>query len=384
MLKKIFLFLKNHLNTEASAGVLLLMSAGLALAWANSSWQGVYTAILHYPLGLQWGDMSFSLSLHHWVNDGLMTIFFFAVGLEIKKELCAGELSTPKKAALPIFAAIGGMLVPALCYLIFNAGSSAYVGWGIPMATDIAFAVGVLSLLSKRIPFSLKIFLLALAIVDDLGAVLVIAFFYSQEIMWPFLAYAGLTAFIVFCADKIGIQNRLSYLFLGLCLWLFVLKSGVHASVAGVILGLTLSARPALVEEMHPYVIWLIMPVFAFFNAGVAFSSGGFSFYEFLSHPVSLGVISGLLIGKPLGILLFSFLALRLKLASLPVGFSWPKLTGIGFLAGIGFTMALFISHLSFESMPEFNTYSKLGILLASMLAMLIGLVVLFFSSQKK
>lgn len=422
MVKKIFIPFEKYFNQEASAGLFLLLCAGLALIWANSPWLDVYESILHFPVGIQWGETFFGFSLHHWVNDALMAIFFFVVGLEIKRELSIGELSTPKKAAFPIFAALGGMVVPALLYLIFNGGNSdTYMGWGIPMATDIAFAVGVLSLLSKRVPFALKIFLLALAIVDDLGAVLVIAFFYSQEIMGQFLAYAGLTVFILFCARKIGLQNRFIYFFLGVCLWLFVLKSGVHATVAGVILGLMSPARrisnkekilsniqtqlehagsvykstkkiitsarslhsptQRLIEELHPYVTWLIMPVFAFFNAGVQFKSG-FSFIEFLSHPVSLGVILGLFVGKPIGIVLFSFLAIRLKLAVWPAGFSWSKLTGIGFLAGIGFTMALFISHLSFDSQPELNVYSKLSILLASLLAMLTGLLFLFFSTR--
>ena len=425
MVKKIFIPFEKFFNQEASAGVFLLLSAGLALIWANSSWSDIYESILHYPLGIQWGDIFFVFSLHHWVNDALMAIFFFVVGLEIKRELSIGELSTPKKAAFPIFAALGGMLVPALFYLIFNLGNSnTYMGWGIPMATDIAFAVGVLSLLSKRVPFSLKIFLLALAIVDDLGAVLVIAFFYSQEIIGQFLAYAGLTVFIIFCIIKIGLQNRFIYLFLGICLWLFVLKSGVHATVAGVIMGFMFPARripnkeqilinmqeqlqqqkqmdPSykntkeiiasahslhsptqhLIEKLHPYVTWLIMPVFAFFNAGIQFKSG-FSFSEFFTHPVSLGVMFGLFIGKPVGIVLFSFLALRLKIAVWPSGFSWLRLIGIGFLAGIGFTMALFISHLSFGSQPELNIYSKLGILLASILAMLTGLLFLFFSTR--
>lgn len=425
MVKKIFIPFEKHFNQEASAGLFLLLCAGLALIWANSPWLDAYESMLHFPVGIQWGEMFFGFSLHHWVNDALMAIFFFVVGLEIKRELSIGELSTPKKAAFPIFAALGGMVVPALCYLIFNGGNNlTYIGWGIPMATDIAFAVGILSLLSKRVPASLKIFLLALAIVDDLGAVLVIAFFYSQEIMGQFLAYAGLTVFIVFCVRKVGLQNRFIYLFLGICLWLFVLKSGVHATVAGVIMGFMFPARRTpnkeqiltnireqlqqqkeiglsykstkriiasthslhsptqhLIETLHPYVTWLIMPVFAFFNAGIQFKSG-FSLAEFFSHPVSLGVMLGLFVGKPLGIVLFSFLALRLKLALWPSGFSWSRLTGIGFLAGIGFTMALFISHLSFGSQPELNVYSKLGILVASLLAMLIGLLFLFFSTR--
>ena len=407
-------------SLEASTGVVLLFFSLLALLWANSPWSEVYHKILHYPLGVHLGEFSLSFSLHHWVNDALMVIFFFVVGLEIKRELSIGELATPKKAALPIFAALGGMLIPALFYLVFNSQGPTQAGWAIPMATDIAFAVGVLSLMSKRVPFSLKVFLLALAIVDDLGAVLVIAFFYSQEITGHFLAFAGLTVFIIFCAKKIGIKNIAFYIFCGFCLWFFILQSGVHSTVAGVILGLMCPSRriedkeqtwdsirqfavsaPSykktkkvvclvrslhnpthrLIEELHPYVAWIIMPVFAFFNAGVEFKSG-FSFMEFSSHPVSIGILFGLFLGKPLGILLFSFLAIRLNLATWPTGFNWRKLTGVGFLAGIGFTMALFISHLSFPNYPELAVYSKLSILLASLLAMLTGLTIILCSGD--
>ena len=373
---------------EAASGVLLLLSALIALIWANSPWDKVYQEILHYPVGFSLGDEAISFSLHHFVNDGLMAIFFFVVGLEIKKELVVGELSTPKKALFPLFAAIGGMFVPALFYLAFNGeGSPGRMGWGIPMATDIAFAIGVLSLLSKRIPHVLKVFLMALAIVDDLGAVLVIAFFYSQAISSQFLAFTGLAVFIIFCVRKMGFHNNFLYFFLGCCLWFIVLKSGVHATVAGVIMGLmTPAGGPAesLIKRWHPYTIWLIMPVFAFFNAGVHLKSG-FSFSEFLYHPVSVGVFLGLLLGKPLGILLFSYLARFFNLSDWPAGFSWVRLTGIGFLAGIGFTMSLFISHLSFfESHPELSVYSKLGILLASLLAMIAGLLILFFAKNKR
>ena len=402
---------------EAGAGILLLVSALLALFWANSPYSELYHKILHYPVGIYAGALSFSFSLHHFVNEALMALFFFVVGLEIKRELSVGELASPRKAALPVFAALGGMLVPALCYLVFNPQGPAQAGWGIPMATDIAFAVGVLSLLSKRVPFSLKIFLLALAIVDDLGAVLVIAVFYSQEISGRFLVFSGLTTFIIFCAGKAGVRNMAFYLFTGVCLWFFVLKSGVHSTVAGVILGLMCPARnqkglkwenvralsapksykgskklsreisffypPAhrLIEELHPYVAWIIMPMFAFFNAGVEFKSG-FSFAEFGSHPVSLGILFGLLLGKPVGILLFSFLAVRLKLAVYPSGFNRRRLIGVGFLAGIGFTMALFISHLAFFGRPELAVYSKLSILIASLLALLTGLLILLFSGD--
>jgi len=420
LIKKLITPFERFFALQASAGIVLLCSALFALLWANSPWSGVYYKILHYPLGIHIGKFSLSYSLHHWVNDALMVIFFFVVGLEIKREMSIGELATPKQAALPIFAAMGGMLVPALFYLAFNSEGPTQVGWGIPMATDIAFAVGILSLVSGKVPFSLKVFLLALAIVDDLGAVLVIAFFYSRNISGNFLAFAGLIVFIIFCARKVGIRNIAFYVFCGIILWFFVLKSGVHSTVAGVILGLmcpsqwitnrqetlenirklSLSAPSyktikkiahlmrslhtpthRLIEDLHPYVTWIIMPVFAFFNAGVKFESG-FSFVEFGFHPVSLGIFFGLLLGKPIGILLFSLLVVHLKLAVWPSGFNWKKLTGVGFLAGIGFTMALFISHLSFDAHPELAVYSKISILLASLLAMLIGLIFLLFSGN--
>ena len=417
IIKKLVSPLEKFFHKEASAGIFLLIAALLALVWANSPYSELYQKILHKPLGVYIGKFSLSFSLHHFVNDALMAIFFFVVGLEIKRELSVGELSSPKKASLPIFAALGGMLVPALCYFVFNPEGPAKAGWGIPMATDIAFAVGVLSLLSKRAPFSLKVFLLALAIVDDLGAVLVIAVFYSKEIYAGFLALSGLTIFIIFCAGKLGVRNMAFYVFAGVFLWFFVLKSGVHSTVAGVILGFMCPARnreqatwegisalsapksyksskklsqkirflypPAhrLIADLHPYVAWLIMPLFAFFNAGVEFKSG-FSFAEFSSHPVSLGILFGLLLGKPIGILLFCFLAVRLKLAVYPSGFNRRRLVGVSFLAGIGFTMALFISHLAFNGQIELAVYSKLSILIASLLALLTGLVILLCSGD--
>ena len=404
-------------SLEASAGVMLLISALAALFLANSPWAATYDSILHFPVSLHIGNFALSHSLHHWVNDALMVIFFFVAGLEIKRELTVGELATPKKAALPIFAAVGGMLIPAMCYLLFNMYGSGEEGWGIPMATDIAFAVGALSLMSGRVPLSLKVFLLTLAIVDDLGAVLVIAFFYSHGIASQFLAFAGLMLFLIYCAKKAGIKHFAFYIFCGIVTWFFVLKSGVHATVSGVILGLMTPAawftnrqeklanirkltqqmpsykevqqiiRSArglhthadrLIESMHPYVTWFIMPTFAFFNAGVSLPVD-FSFMEFIAHPVSIGVLTGLLIGKPIGILLFSFLAIRWKLAEWPEGFNWMRLAGVGCLAGIGFTMSLFISHLSFNVF-ELTVYSKLSILVASVLAMLIGLSLLAIS----
>ena len=373
-------------SLEAAGGLALLFSASAALILANSSWgAGVYESILHFPTHLQFSRFVLPHTLHHLVNDGLMVIFFFMAGLEIKRELAVGELSAPKKAALPIFAALGGMAVPALFYWSFNQGEM-LKGWGIPMATDIAFAVGALSLMSKRVPLQLKVFLLTLAIVDDLGAVLVIAFFYSQQIISLYLAFSVLTLFFIYGAKKAGVNNLLFYSFCGVGLWFFVLNSGVHATVAGVILGLMTPVEDQhthadyLIEKLHPFVTWIIVPVFAFFNAGVALG-GEFSWGEFASHPVTAGVLTGLVIGKPVGILLFSLLAVRLNMAQLPAGFSLLRLTGVGFLAGIGFTMSLFISHLSFDS-AELAMYSKLSILTASVLAMIVGLSLLALAGR--
>ncbi len=372
-------------SLEVAGGLALLFSASVALIWANSPWIAVYDSILHFPISLHFGEWVLAYSLHEWVNDGLMVIFFFTAGLEIKRELSIGELASPKKAALPIFAAGGGMLVPALFYMAFNHGGAIH-GWGIPMATDIAFAVGVLSLVSRHIPLSLKVFLLTLAIVDDLGAVLVIAFFYSNEIVSNYLTLSVLTLFFIYCAKKAGVKSLLFYFFCGGWLWLFVLKSGVHATVAGVVLGLMAPVEdpnsPArnLIERIHPFVTWLIVPVFAFFNAGVSLGAD-FLLMDFISHPVSLGVLTGLVLGKPIGIFLFSMLAVKLKMAIWPSGFNWLRLLGMGFLAGIGFTMSLFISHLSFESL-ELTMFSKLSILIASVVAMVIGLSLLILSGS--
>ena len=422
MLNILKTLIKKFVAWPASTGIILLFSALLALCLANSAYSNLYHKILHYPVGLSLGHFAFSFSLHHLVNEGLMAIFFFVVGLEIKKELIVGELSHFKKAVLPVFAALGGMLVPALFYLAFNGEGPSQKGWGIPMATDIAFAIGILSLVSKRIPPSLKVFLLALAIVDDLGAVLVIAFFYSKGLSLPFLALAGFMSVGIFYTVRSGWRSCIWFFISGLALWFFVLKSGVHATVAGVILGLICPAQspkkaqeiwqkhikavagpqsykqvkqsiacvrdlysPAhrWIVDLHPVVNLLIMPLFAFFNAGVLMGTD-FSFMEFGAHPVSIGIFLGLFLGKPLGILLFCFIALRLNWAVWPSGFNWSKLTGVGFLAGIGFTMALFIAHLSFDSQPLLSMYAKLSILLASGLAMLLGLSFLLFSSSEK
>lgn len=387
------------------------------------------------PIGVSFGEFSIEKSLVHWVNDGLMVIFFFVVGLEIKSELFQGELSSPKKAALPIFAAIGGMVAPALIYLYFNDTTSEGVaGWGIPMATDIAFAVGVLTMLGKRVPFALKVFLLALAIVDDLGAVLVIAFFYTADISQGALGAAAIIFAIITLFRYSGIRNLLVYTILGFAAWFAVLKSGVHATIAGVILGLmtpldayqkkksmsekmTLFAKDLsnmlsgesdetslnktalykideikqvaiegksplerIIHFLHPWVSYVIMPVFAFVNAGVhlEFSEINIVF----ANNITLGIIFGLLLGKPIGVMFFSWIACKLKIAELPKSVTWAHMFSASLLAGIGFTMALFISNLALA--PELETYSKTGILSASVFTALLGVLVFKLIPHKK
>ncbi|MCB0390515.1 MAG: Na+/H+ antiporter NhaA [Bdellovibrionales bacterium] len=438
VVKKIFTPIEDFLRTETSSGLILMGVTIIALIWANSPFYHLYHNFIEMNVGFTIGSLVVSKTIHHWVNDGLMVVFFFVVGLEIKRELIQGELSTPKKAALPMFAAIGGMVFPAIIYAIFNHGGPGASGWGIPMATDIAFAVGVLSLMSRKVPFSLKIFLLALAIVDDLGAVLVIAFFYTDHIVASSLGIAMLTFVMTYVLRVAGIRNILVYIVLGIIAWFAVLSSGVHSTIAGVILGLmtplqafydrfnlaemlkdtvddlikelntddrednvknnlsskakdhvykiqhfsheSISPLDRLIHALHPWVSFLIMPIFAFVNAGVRIE--GISFDSFVANDISLGVVLGLLFGKPIGVLLFSMLAVKTGIARLPRNVTWLHMTAVGFLAGIGFTMALFVAHLALETGPVLETYSKLGILTASLLAGAIGSGLLTFTKD--
>jgi len=352
-----------------------------ALSWANSPLGESYAAVWHTKLTVSIGDAGLSKTLHVWINDGLMAIFFFVVGLEIKRELIEGELRTPKRAILPIAAALGGMLVPAGIYALFNAGSKAVHGWGIPMATDIAFALGVLTLLGSRAPAALKVFLTALAIIDDLGAVLVIAVFYTSQLSWNALVIAALLLGFLIALNKSGFRNGGVYAFVGFWLWLAVLKSGVHATIAGVLLAMTIPTDPdpddnvqegllyRMEHAIHPWVTYLILPLFALSNAGVYLTSGVFSK---VLEPVSLGVFLGLVLGKPVGIFLFSWLAVKARTADLPSSVSWMQVVGAGMLGGIGFTMSLFINELAFgESI--LNTEAKIAILIASAVAGIVG-----------
>ena len=405
-------YFKKWFHSPGGPGIALVGATALAMLWANSQWSESYDKLLHFPLGFHIGGFHLSYSLQHWVNDALMVIFFFAVGLEIKREITIGEMSSLKKALLPCFAALGGMVVPAGIYLFFNLGGEGSMGWGVPVASDIAFAVGILSFMSKRVPYSLKLFLLALCIVDDIGAVLIIALFYSQNIHTELLILSSVLTLFILLIKHLGVVHMGVYLILGCGLWFLILNSGVHATLAGVILGLIAPSRMSktqagefsgklhsysetkaftkkaysnfspvhrLIEDLHPVVNWVIMPVFAFFNAGVALKSE-FLFFDFLLHPVSLGVMLGLLFGKPIGILLFSWLAVQLNLASWPAHFSWVRVVGVSCLAGVGFTMALFISHLSFEVNSEMSLYSKLAILLASALAVVVSCSILMLA----
>ena len=425
-IEKITYPIQEFLHQEASGGILLIIATVIALAWANSPFAESYHHLWHTYLSIDLGGIGLKYSLHHWINDGLMVIFFFVVGLEIKRELLVGELSSVKKAALPIAAALGGMIFPALIYTIFNLGTEGASGWGIPMATDIAFVVGILALLGKRVPLALKIFILALAIVDDLGAVLVIAIFYTSNISFTSLLIAGGFLVLLIAMNRMGVRNLLIYTLVGVGLWLAFLKSGVHATVAGVLLAFTIpvssrintkkfknetesllkdfenagehgdnvltnSNRLSIIDQienncekiltplqrfehgLHPWVSFFIMPVFALANAGVTIGSG---LTSALTHPVSIGIILGLFLGKQIGIFSFSYLAVKLKLASEPEGVSWKKIYAASVLAGIGFTMSLFIANLAFNS-PELLNISKVGILAGSLLSGVVGFIIL-------
>ena len=416
--RSVFSFFGNIFRSEALIGVFLLLAAGAALYASNSHFASLYKTIIHFSLSFDFGFYKIRTDLHHIINDGLMSLFFFVVGMEVKKELLQGELSAPRKASLSLLAACGGMLVPAGIYWFLNQGLSSINGWGIPMATDIAFAVGILSLMSHKVPFGLKIFLLSLAIIDDIGAVLVIALFYSKTLSGPFLALSCLTAFFISLYFKLGLKSNIVLIFLSLCLWVSVFNSGVHATISGVILGFLIpssrsitgkqvvdsvsrafrktkpsakkvrevsaaikAAHPPLdrfISIFHPFVSYIVMPLFAFFNAGVILEN--INLQALIDAPVSLGIFMGLFIGKPLGVVLFAYLAVLIGAAELPQNVKWKHIVAVGFLAGIGFTMSLFISNLSFGIVSKYALLSKISILGASCLGALVGLVLLFFT----
>ncbi len=369
---------------EASSTILLLAATVLALALANSPLHDLYEHALHLPLSVRIASFSLELSVGHFVNDALMAIFFFVVGMEIKRELVLGELSSPSRAALPVFGALGGMIVPAGLYAALHWGGPALRGWGIPMATDIAFAVAALGVFGTRVPSGLKVFLLALAIADDIGAVVVIAIFYATGVdpRWLAVASAGL----VFCIllARFGVRSYGLYVLVGTLVWYATLKSGVHATIGGVLLGLLTPARPPagaehapvddLVHRLHPWVAFVIMPLFALCNAGVALDAS--SIGDAQTQRVAIAIVLGLLLGKPIGITLFAWLAVRAGIAELPSRVRWPQILGAGVLAGIGFTVALFIAALAFAE-AQFVAGAKVGILVASLLATLLGTALL-------
>ncbi len=428
--------ISRFINEEAYGGIFLIIATIVAMIWANSSFYDSYHYIWHdYKVGFVWGDIDMVASLHHWINDGLMALFFFVVGLEIKREIMGGELSSIKKASLPIAAAIGGMIVPALLYVFVTVNYPDYInGWGIPMATDIAFALGLLAMLGNRVPLNLKIFLTALAIADDLGAVMVIALFYTESIDFNELLYAGLAIVVLIIANLAGIRRTLFYALIGFAgVWIAFIYSGVHATIAGVLIALTIPARTKIGETayidkltdylqkfknenpdnkstlltkgqvnviseiqalsdkahtplqklehtLHPITAYFILPVFALSNAGVHIDG---RVIDMLIHPISLGIIAGLVLGKFLGISLLSKLVVKFKIAELPQGVTWRHIYGVAFLAGIGFTMSMFISDLAFKN-EEFKQIAKVGIMAASIISAVIGMVWLSMTPAKK
>ena len=410
---------REFLRVEAAGSLLLLLAAAVALVWANSPWAESYDALWHAHLTIDVGPLHLDESLQHWVNDALMVIFFFVVGLEIKYELVNGDLRDPKTAALPIVAAIGGMAVPAGLYIALNPpGSDGAAGWGIPMATDIAFAVGVLGILGRRIPSAARLFLLTLAIVDDIGAILVIAIFYTADLSlgWLVIAIGLLGAMVV--ARVLRIWTLVVYAVLGAGVWFALLESGVHATLAGVAIGLLAPATPLLKEEvareharealrdntldhdelaklrfllkesvsvverlqgtLHPVSAYVVLPVFALANAGVELSGMG----KVFTDSVGLGIVLGLVVGKPVGILAASWLAVRLGLGRLPERTTWAMVLGLGAVGGIGFTVSLFIAGLSFPGAEALTDEAKIAILLASVIAAAVGVVLLLASAR--
>ena len=382
MLRRInFNTFKHFFRSEQIGGVILLLCVILSLIIANSSLGNNFQTLLEKQLGFETAHVHLRYPIALWINDGLMAIFFLLVGLEIKREMLEGELSSPKRAGMPIFAAIGGMIVPAVIYSLFNKDLNTAAGWGIPMATDIAFALAIISMLGKKVPRSLKIFLAALAIVDDLGAILVIAVFYTNEIHLSQLIYAGGIFSFLILLNYFGVKKLIFYLIPGIFLWYFVHHSGIHATVAGVLLAFTVPTNP--VKEISPLeklehglvspVNYFIMPVFALANTNIRFEG---AMIDGLLSPLGLGIIGGLFLGKPIGITLFAWLSVKLKLSSLPSRSTWSHIVGVGFLAGIGFTMSIFISLLSFNT-AEFTAGAKFSILTGSVISGITGYVIL-------
>lgn len=424
--------IQKFINRSTTSGILLFTTALLAMIIANSPLEHWYHELWEIPFQIGFGEFSINKNLHHWINDGLMAVFFFVVGLELKREIISGELSNPKNAILPIGAAIGGMVFPAIIYLIFNPGGEPSNGWGVPMATDIAFALGLLYLLGDRVPISLKVFLTALAIADDIGAVLIIAFFYTSNINELSLIVGGVFLLIMIIANRIGVKSAFVYAFVGIVgLWVAFLMSGIHATIAAVLAALTIPASAKVPEDifarkmnrllgtfvsldktkaatltedqlvvlsqmktmsdyampplqklehsMHPLVAFVVMPIFAFANAGITIKG---DFFELLFSPITLGVMVGLLVGKVIGVYLISFLLIKFKIAPLPSDMSKLHLLGAALLAAIGFTMSLFIAGLAFED-PIYDMQAKIGVLIATLIASILGYITIKVANNK-
>jgi len=390
MIKKLSKPFKWFFQLEAASGLVLLIAAIIALVISNSNFSQLYFVTLEQYLFIGINDFGLKLSVHHWINDLLMAIFFFFVTLEIKREFIQGELSNLKKALLPIIGAVGGMLIPALVYVAINFGNTETLnGWAIPSATDIAFSLGILSLLGSRVPISLKIFLTALAIIDDLGAILIIAFFYSGELSINYLSLILISYIFLLVLNKFGVKKFIPYLIIGSFMWFFTYKSGIHATIAGVLLASTIphknkdkdfSLLIKLEHAISPYVAFMIMPIFAFANAGV--SLDGLSISSLLK-PVPLGILLGLFVGKQVGVMFFSFFAVKLGAAQMPDNSSWLSLYGVSVLTGIGFTMSLFVGNLAFADNIQYIDGVKIGVLAGSLLSTLIGYFILLFTSKK-
>ena len=378
---------RDFFRSEQIGGVILMFCVIISLIIANSAWGTDFKNLLANQIGFETNTIQLKYSVSNWINDGLMAIFFLLVGLEIKREVIEGELSSPKQAAMPIFAALGGMLVPAGIYFVLNYNTVSSAGWGIPMATDIAFALAILSLLSKRVPASLKIFLAALAIADDLGAIIVIAIFYTKELHTDQLLYSGIIMAGLILMNKLGVKKLIFYIIPGLFLWYFIHYSGIHATIAGVLLALTIPTNPVKetspLEKLEHLIIrpvnFLIMPIFALANTNIRFES---KMIDGLYSPLGLGIIIGLALGKPIGVTLFSWLAVKLGFCNLPSQSNWKHIIGLGMLAGIGFTMSVFIALLSFSN-PEFHTEAKFAILIASLISGIGGYIFLSLLSKK-
>ena len=408
--------LRDFLHTEAAGGVLLVLAAIAALVWANSPWQQSYVDFWHTMIGFDIGNFSIHMDLVHWINDAAMTIFFLVVGLEIKREVTTGHLASRKAASLPVAAALGGMILPALIYLLI-AGGEAPKGWGVPMATDIALAVGVVTLAGAAVPSSLRAFLLGLAVVDDIGAIIVIAVFYSSRVSAGWLGIEGVTLIAILIVKRLGVHNMLVYVALGTVLWLALYEAGIHPTLAGVVLGLLAPAtpryNPELIDEeelgdvsdieharatvamargsvstvewleyvLHPWTSFVIVPVFALANAGIEISST--SVRHAIESPITWGILAGLVLGKPIGVLLSAKLAVRTKLADPPPGSSTRHLLGAGNAAGIGFTVAIFIAELAFAGDRVAVDDAKMAILVASLVSGVVAFLVLSLGGRR-